>query len=717
MVQSSSPSIQIDLNEFKLHLRLKSGNQLTLHFDSPSRRFYLSVIALVVNEMKRLGKIKSISLQEHLDLLVLLNESIGGSAGSSDKENLLHRIYRKWKDALPNLEESPLFKVLGKKKEVGDGAIGKIYSFTEVEKDEWANLFEYKGSEENVRLKFAIDKIGIGLDETSIIFGDSLNAGAWDQFTSSLKRDGKEESQRVEEALVPEPPAVALSSPPERKISWFSGYRWVVLVVVIAVIAAVVIWKLYIPSAPQPEVIPKEKIVVSQPEKASTAVTPSVEVVSKERVTPPSPEKVSKTVTPPPPKEEIASKEKMAFPLPDAPSIAVLPFENMSGDPKQEFLCDGITEDIITGLSKVRNLFVISRQSTSFYKGKPVKVKQVSEELGVRYVLEGSVQRSGDRIRITAQLIDALTGRNLWAERYERDLKDLFALQDEITIRILTAIRVKLTTEEIGVRNPEEYLRNLRRKPRLDCYLKVLEGYKAYEGFNIEATRAAQLIAEETIAMCPEEPMAYVLMGFVHLMEYFQGIGKSPQESIEKGIEMAQKALALDDSIPMTHALLCSLYIQKREDSKAIAEGEKAIALNPSSTFAHEWYAASLTYAGRSEEAIPEYQKAIRLNPFGTTGLWGSFGGALLMMGRFEEAISAYKNALQRAPDNILVHIGLTATYSFVGREKEARAEAAEVIRINPNFSLDNYAKRLPPPQDQSKRDEYINALRKAGLK
>ena len=166
MVQSSRPSIQIDLNEFKLHLHLKSRTQLTLHFDSPSRRFYLSVIALVVNEMKRLGKIKSISLQEHLDLLVLLNESIGGSAGSSDKENLLHRIYRKWKDALPNLEEAPLFKVLGKKKEEGEGAIGKIYSFTDAEKDEWANLFEYMGSEENVRLKFAIDRIGVSLDET-----------------------------------------------------------------------------------------------------------------------------------------------------------------------------------------------------------------------------------------------------------------------------------------------------------------------------------------------------------------------------------------------------------------------------------------------------------------------------------------------------------------------------------------------------------------------
>jgi adenylate cyclase len=180
---------------------------------------------------------------------------------------------------------------------------------------------------------------------------------------------------------------------------------------------------------------------------------------------------------------------------------------------------------------------------------------------------------------------------------------------------------------------------------------------------------------------------------------------------------MAQKALALDDSMPITHALLCSLYIQKRELEKAIAEGERAIALGPSFSFGHEWYATSLSSAGRSEEAIPIFQKAIRLNPFGTTGLYLSFGQTLRMTGRFEEAVSAYKKAVQRAPDNILAHLSLTATYSLMGREKEARAEAAEVLRINPRFSLDNHVKRLPPPQDQSKRDEYINALRKAGLK
>jgi TolB-like protein/Flp pilus assembly protein TadD len=666
--------------------------------------------------MKRLGKITSIPLGRHLSLLVLLNETIGGSTGSSDKEKLLPRIYRKWKDALPDLEDAPLFKVLGRRKEYDEG-IGRTYPFAEAEKDSWANLFEYQGSEENVRLKFAIDKIGVSLDETSIIFGDSQNADAWDQFISSLKRDGKEESESVEETVVAESPMAPSFSPQGRKIFWLSGHRWVMLVVV-GIIATLVIWKLYRPSAPQPEVVPKEKIIVSQPERAQTAVTPPVEAVSKEKGKPALPEKISKTVTSPPPKEEVASREKMAFPLPDLPSIAVLPFVNMSEDPRQEFLCDAITETITTALSKVRHLFVISRQSTFSYKGKPVEVKQVSEELGVRYVLEGSVQKSGDRIRINAQLIDALTGRHIWAELYERDLKDIFALQDEITMRILTAIQVKLTEGEQASMPGKTYEKYFKGKQGLDCYLKIMEGFKYAEGHNIEDVRVARRLAEEAIAVCPDVPFAYGLLGYVHHLEYYLGSGKSPQDSIEKGIEMAQKAIALNDSDAMAHGLLGTFYIMKREYDKAIAEGERSVALAPGAASLYIWYAMSLNFAGRPEEAIPLFQNAIRLDPFGRTGVYLNLGIALGMTSKFEEAVSALRKAIQRAPDNIIAHYNLTATYSMMGREKEARAEAAEVLRINPKFSLDLWTKRgRQIYKDESEVDKLVDAMRKAGLK
>ena len=657
MVQISRPSIQIDLKEFKLHLHLKSRPQVTLHFDSPSRRFYLSVIALVVNEMKRLGKIKSISLQEHLDLLILLNESIGGSAGSSGKENLLHRIYRKWKDALPNLEEAPLFKVLGKKKEEGEGAIGKIYSFTDEEKDEWANLFEYMGSEENVRLKFAIDKIGVGLDETSIIFEDSLNADAWDQFISSLKNGRQEETEPVEETSVPEPPVIPLSSPKE-KISWFYRYRWVILVAVVIGIVAGAIWKIYL-----------------------------------------SPVSI-----------KVASVDRMKYPLPDLPSIAVLPFVNLSGDPKQEFFCDGITEEIINALSKVPRLFVIARNSTFTYKGKSVNVKQISEELGVRYVLEGGIQSSGNRVRITAQLIDALTGHHIWSERYGLDMEDIFALQDEITTNILTAMQVKITEGEQALHR-DRGIRNL------DCYLKLLEGVDYSFRGSMESNRLARQILEEVLVMCSESSLPYVYLASTHVMDYWYGSSKSPQESLVKAIELAQKAIALDDTNARPHGILSLIYSTKREYDKAVAAGERAVALDPNGADVHAWYGVSLYLGGRPlGEALAMLQKAIRLNPFGPAWYFWNLGNVLRDTGRLEEAVLAFKKAIQRAPDSFMAHINLTATYSMMGREKEARAEAAEVLRINPKFSLERARKSLPDPNGAS-TDRYIENLRKAGLK
>ena len=411
---------------------------------------------------------------------------------------------------------------------------------------------------------------------------------------------------------------------------------------------------------------------------------------------------------------EVASEEKMAFPLPDLPSIAVLPFENMSGDPKQEFFSDGITENIITALSKVPRLFVISRQSTFSYKGKPVKIKQVAEELGVQYVLEGSVQREGSRVRITAQLIDALSGHHLWAERYDRDLKDLFTLQDEITMRILTAVRVKLTEGEIS----SAYSKYFSGKEGFDCSLKLMEAAKYAGCITIEDNIVARRLIEEAISMCPENPVGYAQLGGVYMNDFWLDRTKSPQETLEKGYELVKKALAMDDSLPWAHISLSFIYILKREYDKAIAEAERAVALDSSGSEAYSQYASTLLFACRPEEAIPMFQKAIRLNPNASTYTFVFLGHAFRNAGRFEEAVSAYKKGIQRAPDFIVAHVGLGTTYSLMGREKEARAEAEEVLRINPNFSLDHFARTgLKSYKDQSEIDKIVNAMRKAGLK
>jgi adenylate cyclase len=477
---------------------------------------------------------------------------------------------------------------------------------------------------------------------------------------------------------------------------------------VIVVVAAIVIWKLYTPSAPQPEVISKEKITASLSEKPSSTVPPSAEAVPKEKGIPPLPEKVSKPVAPPAPKVEVASKEKMAFPLPDKPSIAVLPFVNMSEDPKQEFFVDGMTEEILTALSKCPNLFVIARNSTFTYKGKAVKVKQVSEELGVRYVLEGSIQRSGDRIRVNAQLIDALKGHHLWAERYDRSVKDIFAIQDEITMKIITALQVKLTSGEMihvlakGAKN-------------IDAFTKYLQAVDLWTRLTKESNAQAKKLLEEAIALDPEYPGPYIGLAKTYGMDVFLGTTQSPDQSLARAFELAQKAISLDNTNGAAYSVLSWLYATKRQYEKAIAESERAISLNPNSAESYMRLGLVLAYAGRAEEGIPYIQNALRLNPFPSPNYFSNLAVIYCESGHYEKAIEAAKRALQSEPNTPIPYTTLAISYIRLGREEEARAAAVEILRTNPKWSLERYAKIAPYTQPQVERN--IEDLRKAGLK
>jgi adenylate cyclase len=409
---------------------------------------------------------------------------------------------------------------------------------------------------------------------------------------------------------------------------------------------------------------------------------------------------------------EKADPYQMALPLPGQPSIAVLPFVNLSEDPKHELLCDGITDNIINALSKVPQLFVIARNSTSKYKGKAVSVKQVSEELGVRYVLEGSVQRAGERVRITAQLIDALTAKQLWSERYSDESTDLFVLQDDITLMVLDAVNVKLAALE-GIR--PEYRKYFSSKKGFDCYLNGLEVLSYIQRGTIPDTNLARKKSEEGLALCPEIHHFYYYMATVHTHDYLLGSSKSPRESIEKATELFQKVLSMDDDNVNAHANLSWVYTIRGDHDKAIAEGERAVTLNPGSAFALFRYAETLTYASRTGEAIPLFEKAIRLNPLAPAGYFSAFGTALREAGRLEEAVASYKKALERSPDIFMAHAHLAAIYSMQGHEKDAHAEAAEVLRLNPGFSLEWFASRSMY-KDRTVLDQQINAMRKAGL-
>jgi adenylate cyclase len=656
MDEKTNRILRIDLNEFKIHIRLKNKTILTLHFNSPSRRFYLSVIAFIVNEMKRLGKIASVPLGPHLDLLALLNETVGGSAGSSDKENLLPRIYKKWKDALPDLEDAPLFKVLGRKKEYDEG-IGKTYHFTEEEKDSWANLFEYKGSEENVRLRFSIDRLGANLNDIVIIYEEYLNEEAWERFISGLKQKGEEKLEPT--ALVSKESEAPVFRLKKWKIIWAGRYQWVALTALIGIVVTVItltIWRAYLQ-----------------------------------------------------PPDKVASVKKMTYPLPNKPSIAVLPFSNMTGDPTQDYFCDGLSEEIITALSKIPKLFVIARNSTFTYKVKSVKVQQVAEDLGVQYVLEGSLRKAGDRIRITSQLTDALSGHHLWAERYDRTMKDILTIQDEITKKIVIALQVKLTEGE-QARVFSQGTENL------EAYLKVMEANWIYSKGTKEQVIKARQLVEEAISLDSNYALPYCILGGTHILDIWLGLSKSPKESVTSAIELYQKAIALDSTLALARVRLGYVYAaMTRQHDKGIAEGEKALALAPNSADIVNLYAIILTYAGRWHEAIPLYREALRLNPKPPNNYYRHYAVALREMGHYDEAIAQLKKAIEQEPNDPLAYLVLTTVYSYAGRGEEARAAAAEVLRINPTFRIQQL------PQGTHKDLAIIGheneTLRNAGLK
>jgi adenylate cyclase len=402
--------------------------------------------------------------------------------------------------------------------------------------------------------------------------------------------------------------------------------------------------------------------------------------------------------------------ETPPLPLPDKPSIAVLPFVNMSGDPEQEYFSDGITEEIITALSKTPQLFVIARNSTFTYKGKPVKVQQVGRELGVRYVLEGSVRKAADKVRITAQLVDAQTGNHLWAERYDRDLKDIFALQDEITMKIITELRVKLAEGE-RVRGYSKGTDNL------EAYLKYLQGSGHYQKLNKEDNARARQMFEEAIALDPHYPQAYATLGWTHWIDLWLKSSRSPRESMSQAFELAKKSIALDDSCQNAHLLLSNLYLITRQHEKAIAEGKRAIALDPNSADAYAIFGGQvLVWSGKPEEGVLLVEKAIRLNPIAPSWYMQLLGMAYRETGRYEESITACKKAIKRQPNNIFAHLILVATYSMLGQEDAAHATAAEVLRIDPEFSVEYFAKTRPHI-DPANTARFADALRKAGLK
>lgn len=393
--------------------------------------------------------------------------------------------------------------------------------------------------------------------------------------------------------------------------------------------------------------------------------------------------------------------------LPEKQSIAVLPFNNMSGDSDQEYLADGITDQIITGLSMMPFIFVIARNSSFTYKGQPIKVQQVAQELGVQYVLEGSVQQSGDRIRVTAQLIDALTGRHVWSERYDRMLEDIFAVQDEIMVNIMRAMEVSV----VGIRTLED-------QPTPQCieaYLKILKGLELIFHWNNDDNLSARKLYEEAIALDPEYGPAYVLLGFTYYHEAYRGWSDDPAGALEKAKELGKKATALGGSLG--HMLLMSVYERQGLYDRSIAEGEKGIVLNPNSSDFNALFAVTLMNTGRYIEAIKRAKKALRLNPHHPPWLLAILGGCYHKAGMTEKAIDAFERDIQQAPDTLHSWLSLASLYAQMGRHEEAKNAAEQVNRIAPDYSWEKYGKMYYGFNDKDIEKKFFDGLDKFGLK
>jgi adenylate cyclase len=402
-----------------------------------------------------------------------------------------------------------------------------------------------------------------------------------------------------------------------------------------------------------------------------------------------------------------------ALALPDKPSIAVLAFTNMSGDPDQGYFSDGITEDIITGLSRFSELFVIARNSSFQYKGKSSDVRQIGRELGVRYVLEGSVRRAGDRVRISAQLIDAVTGAHRWAERYDRQLDDVFAVQDEVarTIVAILAAHVNKAEIERTIDKPPEAWQ------AYDYYLRAADTRVSFRSsWRATDLYEARRLLEQALAIDSNYARAYAGLAQNHSTAWLMSLDGDHLNPacLDRAYHLARKAVQLDPNLPEAHAALGFALGRRREHEAAVAEVERAMALNPNFT---DWrFADVLMFAGDPVRAIEAGQRHMRLDPFYTPVEPASLGLAHYLLRQYSQALPLLRECVSRAPNFRAGHVFLAATYAQLGNIEQARAEAAEVLRIEPKYTIEGTQARLIGFKRPEDAEHFFGGLRKAGL-
>ncbi|MEH2508236.1 adenylate cyclase [Bradyrhizobium sp. AZCC 1578] len=397
-----------------------------------------------------------------------------------------------------------------------------------------------------------------------------------------------------------------------------------------------------------------------------------------------------------------------APPLPDKPSVAVLPFENMSGDPEQEYFADGMVDEIITALSRFKWLFVIARNSSFTFKGKAVDIKEVGRRLGVRYVLEGSVRKASGKVRITGQLIDAVTGAHIWADRFERDMTDVFALQDEVTVAVVSAIQPKLLQTEIG-------MATRRRPENLTAYDLFLRAMQQYYLTTSEGVAEATRLAHRALELDPRFGVVAALAAMCHMNNVVWGYAVDPQFERKEAVRLVRLALSLDDGDPDTLAWAGIISAYMVGDSESSVElADRAVALNPNSFRAWTCRGQVHRVAGLPEEAVRSFERAMRMSPVDPQSHlpFVGMGNAFIELRRFDEAVVAAKKAQRHNPSYSAAYRCLASAFAHLGRDAEAREAAARVLELDPAFTISAFIAR----GGQSNAKLQIEGLRKAGL-
>ncbi len=404
-----------------------------------------------------------------------------------------------------------------------------------------------------------------------------------------------------------------------------------------------------------------------------------------------------------PPVSDTLPAATSALTRPTKPSIAVMPFVNQSADPQQAYFSDGITEDLITDLSKLSALFVIARKSAFLYQNRSVPPERISRELGVRYLLQGSVRKADRRVRINAQLIDATKGYHIWAERYDRELKDIFALQDDIVRHIVAALKVTLTEDEQArLVHPST--------SNLEAHDYAWRGLQYRRRTTQEANDKARHMFEKALERDPAYALAYVYLGGTYFSDWVFQWRYDPQ-TLERALDLVQQSLALDDDLPEAYTLLASIYMQQRQHDQAIDAGQRAMHLDPANGCAP--LAEIWLWSGQPQEAITLVKQAMRRNPLSTDAHLFTLGHAYYLLGRREEAVATLQHVLFRSPDHLPALAYLTVTYSELGREQEAREAATAALKLSPEVSVDGL-KRTLPYKNPADIERFTNGLRAA---